>query len=308
MPTRRYGRYTVEADNLDKLFFPDAGVTKGDLIEYYERVADRILPFLKDRPISMERRPDGMDGEGFYQKKAPDTFPDWVDTTPVKLRQGGRERQVVCNKKATLALLAEQGCITPHPWLSRTGALDRPDRMIIDLDPPSEDFAPVRDAARRLRDLLEEVRLKPFLMLTGSKGAHVVVPLDRSARFDTVRRFAQDAAKFLAEKHPDELTTEQRKKKRGRRVFLDTARNAYGQTGVPPYAVRSRKGAPVAAPIRWNELSRGSLRSANYNTRNLFRRLANLDDPWKGMGRSARSLEEPRQRLDDLISREADSG
>jgi len=300
--TLRFGRYTVEVSSLDKVLFPDAGVTKGDLIDHYRAVADRMLPFLRDRPVSMQRFPDGIAADGFYQKEAPDYFPAWIRRVTVE-KEGGTVDHVVCDNEATLVYLANQACITPHVWLSRADEIHRPDRMIFDLDPADDDFELVRFAARELRELLHEVGLDPYVMTTGGRGLHVVVPLDRSADFDAVRAFARDVAETLAGRHDDRLTTETRKSKRRGRLFLDYLRNAYAQTGVPPYAVRPRPGAPVAVPLDWGEVSDSDLRGDAYNTRNVRARLARKDDPWKGMSRHARSLTAPRRKLDEILDR-----
>jgi bifunctional non-homologous end joining protein LigD len=282
--------------------FPDVGVTKGALIEHYRAVADRMVPHLKGRPVSMQRLPNGIQEEGFYQKAAPDYFPDWIERVTVP-KAGGAVEHVVCDNAATLVYLANQGCITPHVWLSRADRLDHPDRLIFDLDPPRDGFEAVRFAARALRKVLGELVLDSFLMATGGRGLHLLVPLDRSADFGAVRRFARDVAELLATRHGDRLTIETRKNKRRGRVFLDCLRNAYAQTAVPPYAVRARPGAPVAVPLAWDELSDPNLRGGYWNTRNVLPRLAPKNDPWKGMGRHARSLSGPRRRLDEILDR-----
>jgi len=289
----------VEVSHPDKLLFPDGGISKGELAEYYARIADRMLPYLEGRPISMERYPDGIQADGFYQKKAQGYFPDWVHRITIELKDGGRQEQVSCENAATLVFLADQGCITPHVWLSREGALDRPDRLIFDLDPPGEEFGPVREAARLLLKLLERIRLRSFPMLTGSRGLHVVVPLDGSEDFDTARELGQVVAARLAAGDPERLTDEVRKAERGDRVFIDVARNAYGQTAVPPYAVRARPGAPVAVPIEWDELS--SVDSAyRYSVANVFRRLAQKQEPWRDMEQRTSSAARALQRMRKL--------
>ncbi|HUF89881.1 MAG TPA: non-homologous end-joining DNA ligase [Gemmatimonadota bacterium] len=300
--TLRFGPYSVEVSSLDKVLFPDVGVTKGDLIDHYRAVAARMLPFLRDRPVSMQRFPDGIDAGGFYQKEAPDYFPGWIRRVTVK-KEGGTVEHVVCDNEATLVYLANQACITPHVWLSRADEIDRPDRLIFDLDPPDEEFELVRFAAREMRELLRELGLDPYVMATGGRGLHLVVPLDRSADFDTVRAFARDVTGTLAARHDDRLTIETRKNKRRGRLFLDYLRNAYAQTGVPPYAVRPRPGAPVAVPLDWDELPDPDLRGDAYHTRNVRTRLGRGDDPWKGMGRHARSLSTPRRKLDQMLGR-----
>ena len=298
----RFGRYTVELSSLDRVLFPDVGVTKGDLVEHYRKVAGRMVPHLKGRPVSMQRFPGGIEEEGFFQKAAPDYFPDWIARAKVR-KEGGTVEHVVCDNAATLVYLANQGCITPHVWLSRADRLHNPDRLIFDLDPPRDDFEAVRFAAHKLRDLLGELGLDPFPMATGGRGLHLIVPLDRGADFDAVRAFARDIADLLAARHPKRLTTESRKSKRRGRLFLDTLRNAYAQTAVPPYAVRARPGAPVAVPLSWDELSDPDLRGGSWNTRNVSARVEGKNDPWKGIARRARSLSAPRRKLDRILDR-----
>jgi len=296
----RVGRRTLAVSNRAKVFFPDAGITKGDLLDYYRRAAEFLLPHARDRLVSMHRFPDGIDGTGFFHKDVPDHFPDWIRRESVA-KEGGHLRQLVIDDAATLVYLADQGCITPHVWLSRSDRRDHPDRMVFDLDPPGDDdvatFPAVRWAARRLRELLEEVGLVAFVMTSGSMGLHLHVPLDRTADFDEARAFAADAADLLVERHPERLTREQRKDRRGERVYLDVMRNAYAQTTVVPYAVRARAGAPVATPLSWDEVGRSDLHPRRYGVANLFRRMAQKPDPWRAMGRRARGLGGPTRAL-----------
>lgn len=296
MGTRRYGPYTVDTSNEDKVFFPEAGLTKGDLIDYYERVADAMLPHLRDRPLAMERYPDGVRGEGFYQKQVDEYFPDWVTTTRVR-KEGGTQDLVVCDKQATLVYLANLACLTLHAWLSRTDQPDHPDLMVIDLDPPERSFGRVVRAARRCRELLDELDLPAYVKTTGSKGLHVAVPLDRSEPFDAVRAFARDAMALLAERHPDDLTVEQRKENRGGRVYLDVGRNAYAQTAVAPYAVRARPGAPVSVPLEWSELGSLDRGAQTYTVQNVFRRLGQRGDPWEKLHHRSHSISAAARRL-----------
>jgi bifunctional non-homologous end joining protein LigD len=287
----KVGRRSVTLSRPDKLIFPEDRITKSGLLDHYLAVADLLLPHLRERPLSLQRFPDGIDESGFYQKKAADHFPDWIASAEVAVKgTGGRQRQTVCNDQATLAFLVDQAVITPHPWLARTGHLDHPDVMIFDLDPPGADFGIVRDAARALADCLREIGLLPYVMTTGSRGLHVVVPLDRSVDFDGVRDFASRAADALAERHPDTLTAEQRKSKRKGRLYLDVMRNAYGQTSVMPYSLRAKPGAPVATPLAWDELGADGLTARRYHIGNLFRRLGQIDDPWRDMKRHAAGI------------------
>ncbi|MBK8905241.1 MAG: non-homologous end-joining DNA ligase [Anaerolineaceae bacterium] len=282
---------SLQISHPHKVYFPDIGLTKGNLIAYYRRVAEVMLPHLRQRPLSLQRFPNGINEDGFYQKEAPDYFPDWIERVMVQVEEEKvLQPQVVCNYAATLVYLANQGCITPHAWLSRADDLQHPDRLVFDLDPPGEDFDLVRTAARALRTALIDLGLTPFVMTTGSRGLHVTVPLDRSADFDTVRAFARQVADTLAGQQPDKFTTEVRKEKRNGRLFLDYLRNAYAQTAVPPYAVRPLPGAPVATPLSWNELDRGDLHSQRYTVNNIFQRLGQKADPWQEIDRAARPL------------------
>ncbi len=198
----------------------------------------------------------------------------------------------------TLVYLVGQNCITPHIWVSRADRLRQPDRLVFDLDPPpGADFASVRRAARWTGELLDELGLAPFAQVTGSKGIHVWTPVRRRATFEDVRELTSRAAQVLADRHPDELTTEFRKAKRGGRILVDVARNRYAQTAVPPYAVRPRPGAPVATPIEWDELSDSRLRPDRWTVRNVIRRLDKKGDPWAEIADAARGLSQARKRL-----------
>lgn len=277
--------------HLDKLFFPDDGLTKGDLIDYYRRIAETMLPHLRQRPLSLQRFPNGIREAGFYQKEVPDYFPEWIERTMIPVEsEDEAQPQVVCQDAAALVYLVNQGCITPHVWLSRTGHLDQPDRLIFDLDPPDDDFDLVQAAARALRQALTKAELVPFVMTTGSRGLHVVAPLDGSADFDATRAFARQLADDLAAQEPDKFTTETRKAKRHGRLFLDYLRNAYAQTAVAPYAVRPKPGAPVATPLDWDELTRADLHAQSYTVHNIFQRLGQKDDPWQAIEQYGRPL------------------
>ncbi|MGZ4403911.1 MAG: non-homologous end-joining DNA ligase [Gaiellaceae bacterium] len=284
----------VEISKPDKVLFPD-GLTKADLARYYERIAPTMLPHVRGRPVHMQRFPDGIEGEEIQQKQAPHYFPDFVERVRVRRKRGGSIEHVLIENEETLVYLADQACVTPHVWLSRVDRLDNPDQLVFDLDPPGPDRRAVVDAARALRKLLEEVGLVAYVKTTGSRGLHVVAPVDRNVRFDETRAFARDVAALLAEKEPRRYTVEQRKEKRQGRLYIDTARNAYGQTAVAPYAVRALRGAPVACPLEWHELARVEVQQ--FTLHNIARRLARKGDPWAEMSDSARSLRGPQRRL-----------
>lgn len=298
----KVGDRQIDISNRDKVFFPEAGITKGDLVDYYRDIAGTLLPHARGRPVSMHRLPDGIDGGDFYQKDVPDHFPDWIPRVEVE-KDEGTLHHLVIDEAATLVFLADQGCITPHVWLSRVDDLRTPDRMVFDFDPPGDDpgahFDEVVWAARRTRALLDEIGLAPFVQTSGSMGLHIHVPLRREAGFDEVREVARGVAETLVDRHPERLTTASRKAKRDGRLFIDVMRNAYAQTSVLPYAVRARPGAPVATPLTWDELDRPDLSPQRFTIANVMRRLGQRDDPWSGMGRHARSLEGPARRLDE---------
>jgi bifunctional non-homologous end joining protein LigD len=282
------GGRPVRLTHPDKVVFPDDGITKGDLAEYYVRVAEVMVPHIRGRPLTQHRWPDGLKGQDFWHKQIPGYFPKWIDRVKVRTNKGPQE-QVLGNDAATLAYLSNQNCITPHVWSSRKPRLGKPDVVIFDLDPASEhDFASVRAGARILRGLLQDLGLVPFVKTTGSKGLHITVPIEPTRDFGRVHRFAEEVGARLVEEDPGRFTTEFYKEKRRGRIFVDTGRNAYGQTAVPPYAVRGRRGAPVATPVTWDEL--GRVTPERFTVRNLFRRLGVRGDPWKDIDRHARPL------------------
>jgi bifunctional non-homologous end joining protein LigD len=284
----------VEISKPDKVLFPDDGLTKLDLATYYDGVADVMLPHLRGRPVNMQRFPDGIGGMAFYEKKVPSHFPDWVHSVEVHT-EDGHQRQVVVDDRRTLVYLAQQACLTPHTWLCTQKDLEHPDQLIFDLDPSDDSLAKVRRATRLVGELLEELGLTTYLKTTGSRGYHVLVPLRPALGFDEVRDFARACAERLVDQAPDLLTIEQRKAKRGDRVFVDIGRNAYGQTAVPAYAVRARPGAPVSTPITWDELSR--VKPAQFTLRSVRRRLARRECPWTDVRRHAQTLTKARKKL-----------
>ncbi len=290
MSTRRFGRYVVETTNEDRVLFPDSGITKGDLMDYYEAVGGVLIRYLRDRPLSMHRFPEGIGEAGFYQQKSESYFPDWIETITLA-KEGGEITHPLCNRTATLVYLAQLGTITPHVWLSRVDELQLPDQIVIDLDPPDSDsFEDVRRGAFIVRAALEDLGLKTFVMTTGSSGVHVRAPVRREHPFDDMRAYLSEIMDGLAAEHADLLTTKQRKKERRGRIYLDVGRIAYGQTAVPPYAVRARPGAPVAAPLAWEELEVGSINARSFNILNMPDRLSDRGDPWSDMFRYSRSL------------------
>ncbi len=297
----KLGGHSVEITHPERVMFPKDHILKVDVIEYYKNIAPFMLPHMKGRPVTMLRYPEGIYGESFYQKDTPDYFPSWIKRVTVK-KEGGVVHHVLCDNAATLVYLANQGCLTPHLWLSKVNKINFPDRLIIDLDPSGDNFSLVRNTALVLKDLFEELGLVPFVMTTGSRGLHVVVPLKPTADFETMHDFARDVAKYLAQHNPKTLTTEIRKAKRRGRLFLDSARNAYSQTGVSAYAIRAKPGAPVATPLHWEEVEDRKLTAQRYTIKNIFKRLEKIDDPWSEINKHAKTLNAARKKISSMLS------
>jgi bifunctional non-homologous end joining protein LigD len=283
----RAGSRDVPLTHPTKVLFPKDGITKEDVAVYYRDVAPRMVGLVKDRPVSMQRFNRGIDHEGFFQKNVEKGAPPWVKRVRVGKR-GGSVNHVLANDAATLVWLANQNCITPHVWTARADRLERPDRMIFDLDPDEgNDFALVRRTAGELGDLLREAAVEPFVMTTGSRGLHVVVALRRRYGFDQVRDAALAVATELVARRPNDLTTEFYKRKRGGRLFVDVNRNAYAATAVPPYGIRARPGAPVATPLHFDELSDRRLTATHWTLRTVLDR---DPDIWASLPRAAGAL------------------
>ena len=263
-----------------KILFPGIGLTKLELAEYYERVADWILPHLKDRPLTLVRCPDGGEKECFFQKNAKETTPAAVGRIDVPV--DGTSTYMEAETVAALIGLIQMGVLELHTWGSHEGSLELPDRMIFDIDPAEGlDWDRVIEAALLIRSLLEDIGLKSFLKTTGGKGLHVVVPLKPERGWDEVKAFSKAIAEHLARTLPDRFTANMAKNKRTNRIFIDYLRNGLGATAIAAYSTRARPNAPISVPIAWDELQ-PELRSNQFNVRNIFERLDNLkQDPWK---------------------------
>ncbi len=290
------GRRTVPISHPSKVLIPgDRPLRKIDLARYYAAAGRWMAPHLADRPIHVRRFPDGIEGEAFVQKSVRKHYPEWIGRARLPKHEGGEIEQIVSPAAATLAYLAGQNAISVHGWLSRVDRPEHPDQLIFDLDPSSKDFGQVRSAAAIVRDVLEELCLPAFLKTTGSRGLHVVTPLDRAAAFDEVRPLAQRIASVCARLAPNELTVEFHKSKRDGRLFVDWLRNGYAQTAVAPLSVRARPGAPVAMPIEWHELP--TTGPADWTVWNALERLQAGIDPWRGVRARAHGIAQPRARL-----------
>jgi bifunctional non-homologous end joining protein LigD len=280
----------VRLTHPERVLWPADGLTKGDLYDYFGAIAPVMLPHVRDRPISMQRFRGSVDDGGFFQKDLPRGAPDWLERVEVD-KHGGTVCHVLANDRAALQWLGQQGCVTPHVFPRRADRLDRPDRLVIDLDPSDEDFDAIRAAALACGDALRGRGLEPFAMVTGSRGVHVVVPLKRTRSVQDVLAWSRAFAEELAGDHADALTTAFRKEQRDGRIYVDVARNGPAQTVVPPYAPRPRPHAPVATPLRWEELEDPGLRPDGWTLRTIGERLdATGGDPWADIARAARAL------------------
>lgn len=266
--------HDVQITHPDKVMYPDDGITKRQIIDYYVKVAPRMLPIIKDRPIVMQRWPEGIKGEAFYQKEAGKYFPEWIRTVTVDLVKGGRQHLVLVDSAATLAYLANQAALTLHIWLCKRQHIHRPDRMVFDMDPSAQDFAfdDIKRAAWIMKDVLEGHGYDTELMTTGSRGVHVIAPIEPKRDFESVHKETRDLAEEARARDPKLLTTEARIAKRGNSIYVDVARNSYGQTQVAPYSLRARPGAPIATPISWDELD-GLESARQYDLGNIVTRL-----------------------------------
>jgi bifunctional non-homologous end joining protein LigD len=288
----------------DKVLFPahgeDGAITKGELAAYYERIAPVMLPHVRSRPITMERFPAGIDKQGFLQKDVSRGFPDWLERVEVPKKDGTVHHPLVVDMRSLLWLV-NQNSITPHVWTSRAPNLYHPDICVFDLDPSVDQPGVLRTAALALRRLLEDdLGLLTWVKTSGSKGFHIVVPLDGKADFGQVRAFAHAAGTLLVERNPQTLTQEFSKADRGGRILVDTGRNGYSATFAAAYAVRARPGAPVSAPCTWEEIERGEVGPTTFTLRTMARRVDAVGDLWADMRRRRRSLREPIERLRGL--------
>src|SRR2546428_71436 len=281
----RVDGHEITISNPDKVLFPDDGIPKGDLVDYYGRIAERMLPLVRDRPLHMNRYPDGIGGIAIQQKRVPDSFPQWIKRATVDLHRGGTITHAVIDNAATLVYLANYNMITAHVWLSRIEAPEQPDQLIFDLDPSDDDFRLVRKTALSLKALLDKLRLVAFVKTTGSRGLHVVVPISVAPHFEEAHAFADFVAQQLTASDPDHLSSELIKQKADGRLFIDVNRNAYGQTVVAPYSVRGRRVAPIAVRIAWADVQRHSLRPDGVTMGNVWDWLQGHDDPWDEMER-----------------------
>ena len=288
----------------EKVLFPvgegEPGITKGELAAYYESVAPVLLPHIRARPITMERYPAGIDKKGFIQKDVSKGFPAWLQRVEVPKKDGTVHHPLVTDTPSLLWVV-NQNTITPHVWTSRAPDVYHPDICVFDLDPSKEDEPDVlRTAALRVRDLLEELGLPSWVKTSGSKGFHIVVPLDGTLGFGEVSGFAHGVGSELVRRSPAQLTQEFHKSDRGGRILVDTGRNGWSATFAAAYAVRPKPGAPVSAPCTWQEVERGEVAPRSFTLKTMTARIGDVGDLWADLARRKRSLRRAIEKLRKL--------
>lgn len=288
----------------EKVLFPADGITKAELAAYYDSIAALMLPFVRGRPVTLERFPAGIEKKGFIQKDVSKGFPRWLERVEVP-KKDGTVWYPLANDARSLRWMANQNSITPHVWASRVPHLEVPDVCVIDLDPSRDEPVVLRRAALSVRDVLAELGLQSWVKTSGSKGFHIVVPLDASQGFDAAARFAHGVGVLLVQRDPEHLTQEFIKADRGERILIDTGRNGMGATFAAPYAVRAKPGAPISAPCTWEELESGSVLPQSFTLRGMQRRLDEVGDLWSALDAKPQSLSAPIERLQRLISEDA---
>jgi bifunctional non-homologous end joining protein LigD len=289
----RVGSRTLSLSNLDKVLWPADGYTKGDLIAYYEGVAATMLPYLKSRPLTLQRYPNGIAAQSFFEKQIPKGMPDWVDRVTIATPEGPRSKitYVVCNDAPSLVYLANLAAVVLHVWTSRVGALDEPDFVIFDLDPGEKcTLRTLATVALAVRDLLDEIGLRALVKTTGGSGLHVVLPLAPGYSYDTAKAFAELVARHAADELGDLVTLARTVAKRSQTaVYIDYVQVGRGKTIVAPYSVRARDAAPVSMPLDWSEVesyarkrvaTTGYAAFASFNILTAPKRLERDGDRW----------------------------
>jgi bifunctional non-homologous end joining protein LigD len=292
----------------EKVLFPDSGITKGELCAYYEAVAPLMIPHIRGRPVTMERFPAGIEEQGFIQKDVSKGFPSWLERVEVERRNdkaGGSVHYPLVGDARSLVWMANQNSITPHVWISRVPRLQQPDLCVFDLDPSVEDPPSLRTAALAVRELLDEFGLPSYVKTSGSKGFHIVTPLDGESSAESAWRFAHGAGAVLVKRHPRILTQEFIKADRGDRIFVDTGRNQPGATFAAVYAVRPRPGAPISAPCTWAEIEKGTVGPRTFVLRTMTTRIGEVGELWSGMDDRRCSLRAATAKLQAMLT-EAD--
>ncbi len=300
--TRKIDGHSLKFTNLDKVYYPDEGYTKRDVLNYYEAVSDLILPHLKDRPLSLKRYPNGIKEEYFFQKNVREAFAPWLRTEMIQSEHNhGPIKYVFAEDRASLLYLVNLGCIDHNPWMSRSPTLDNPDFVLIDLDPQECPFEMIVEAALLVKQALDEIGLAGYPKTTGGDGLHVYVPVENIYSYDETRTFAELIARIVFDRKPDLFTTPRAvaQRKKGR-VYFDYLQNGKSKTIAAPYVLRAYPGAPVATPLEWGEVKRG-LHPSQFNITNVRERFRQTGDLFAGVLEQPQRLEKALEKLERLF-------
>jgi bifunctional non-homologous end joining protein LigD len=299
----KVGSDRLELTNLDKVYWPDEGYTKGDLIRYYYEVSKYIQPYLKDRPLIMKRYPNGIRGSFFHQHDV-NAAPDFVRTAEIDVEEGHKVDYIIGDNTQTLLYMANLGAIERHPWHSRVHDLDHPDWFVFDLDPSNVEFEQICDVAVSTREILERLGLESYAKTSGSRGIHVYVPLKPVHSYEEVAAFAERVAELVVEAHPSVATIERSLKKRKRsNIYVDHMQNARGKSVVAPYSVRPKPGATVSAPVEWKEVERKKIRIQDFTIKTMLRRIERKGDLFKPVLKTGRTLAKALGLLDEMTEK-----
>src|SRR6266576_1299915 len=295
----------VKLTSPDRVLYPEDGITKGDVFEYYKQVGPTIVPHLRDRPFTMKRYPHGITGEVFFQKQAPRGMPDWIPTRQFRThpREGGSrlvDFPLVDSPEAVLYMV-QMNCVDMNAWYSRVDKPNRPDFVLFDLDPPDDGFELAIEVAHLIRELLDEVKLPGYVKTSGADGIHVVAPITRRSTFEQTYHFAEQASRLLEQRHPGKVTTEWLKKKR-EGVLVDHRQNGWGKTIASVYSVRPKPGAPVSTPLHWDELTPG-VRPRDFSMEVALGRIERHGDLFAPILEDPRPLGSAAAKLERLVSK-----
>lgn len=276
---------TAKLTHTDKLYWPEEKITKGDLLHYYEEIAPYIIPYLKNRPLSLKRNPNGIKGPTFFHKDAGDIAPEWIKTADIVAESTGKVvHYLVCNNVQSLLFIANLGCIEMNPWNSVAANLDKPDYLVMDIDPSDKNkFDEVIDAANIIKDILDKAGIEGFCKTSGSTGMHIYVPCKKRYEYSEVRDFAKVIATLAQEQMPSNTTLERSLSKRKKnQIYIDYLQNSRGQTLASAYSARPKPGATVSAPLDWKEVKHG-LSISDFTIKNMLKRVKKKGDLFKGV-------------------------
>ncbi len=295
--TLESGQKKVKVTHLNKLFWKDEGITKGQLINYYKEMAGWIVPYLKDKPISMRRQPNGIEDQGFFQKDNTAHLPEWIKTEHLYSESNDKNiNYIIGSDAATLLYMVNLGCIEINPWLSSYKTPDAPDFIVIDIDPHDVPFEQAVEAALKTKEVFGRMKLEVFVKTSGSKGLHIYCYLGAKYDYDFVKNFAEYIANLIHAELPHTTSVERSPAKRPNKVYIDFLQNRRGQTIACPYSVRPKPGATVSTPLHWHEVN-SSLKLSNYTLFNTKARVESIDDPWKDLTKTKADLKKALQLL-----------